>query len=622
MSTPELLWRLGMRTMRCSRPEEMRLVRRRLSASLGVTFSQLAAVLVCVVMTVMIPTQNARATYWEPQLELSFDEGVQTQQNPSIAVNGTDVHVVWQDMKDGDNDIYYRRFDGISWGPEQEISVDVAVNQQYYPAVAADNGKAHVAWTDTVGGDFDIYYRYFDGSTWQPRQEISSDGASEPQRFPSIAAENGKVHIAWEDQGDGDYDIYYRHFDGTSWQSEVEISTDAGIEGQGLVSIASNGSEVHVVWADGGGGDSDIIYRHFDGTIWQAEVEISVDSGNEVQTKPSIAVFGNEVHVVWLDGEGGDYDVLYRHFDGASWQAEVEISTDTTNEAQDEPSISAEGSEVHATWADSRDGDLDIHYRHFDGASWQAEVVISSDSGVELQNCPVIAAEYGSAYVAWHDLVEGDLDIMYRPFNGTGWESEYRVSSDPSNGLQYAASLSAQGNTVHVVWHDNNDGDYDIRYRHFDGSDWQPELELSSDTGGVSQMYPDVVADGTTVHVVWQDGSDGDYDIYYRQFDGTSWLAAMELSTDSGSEGQEAPSIAAEGGRVYVVWQDWGDGDLDIYFRYFDGATWQPEQQISTDSGTEAQVNPSIVAEAGNAFVVWQDMEGGDMTFSTGIMTA
>ncbi|UCD92247.1 MAG: Ig-like domain-containing protein [Methanobacteriota archaeon] len=601
-----------MKRNRFERLEERATGRRRLSAPIGVTFTQIAAVFMCAVLTLIVPTQEVSATYWEPQYELSYDDGTQAPTSPCVAVHGTEVRVVWEDLKDGDYDIYHRYFNGRSWGAEEEISTDIGANMQYEPSIAADDGEAHAVWRSTTGGDFDIYYRHFNGSAWQPRQEISSDIGVEIQSYPSLAAENGKVHVAWQDQGDGDYDIYYRHFDGVGWQPEVEISTDAGIENQNGVSIASNGSDVHVVWTDYGGGDGDIHYRHYDGLSWQPEIELSTDAAAEPQLRPSISAYGNEVYVVWLDAEDGDWDVYYRRFDGVSWQAEQEISSDAATETQDEPSIAAEGGRVHAVWTDYGDGDRDIYYRFNDGSIWQAEQEISSDLGVENQDDPSIAAEDGKAYVAWFDTGNKDADIYYRHFNGTGWETEVRLSYDPSTGFQYEPSLSVQGNTVHAVWHDNNDGDYDIKHRYFDGTDWQPEFEISSDFAGEAQFDPAVATDGTRVHVVWQDALDGDYDIFYRQFDGFSWLPEMELSGDSAVENQEQPAIAAEGGRIYVAWEDWEGGDTDIHYRYFDGASWQPEEQISTDSGVEPQENPAVFAEAGHAYVVWQDMEGGD----------
>ena len=135
------------------------------------------------------------------------------------------------DTGDGDWDIYYRYYDGMSWQPEMEISTDSGTEWQRQPTVAAYGGKVHVAWVDEGGVDHDIFYRHFDGISWQPEQEISTDVTMEMQEHPDVAVEGDSVQVTWEDRGDGDFDIYHRFFNGTGWQPEEEVSTDAGTEG-------------------------------------------------------------------------------------------------------------------------------------------------------------------------------------------------------------------------------------------------------------------------------------------------------------------------------------------------------------------------------------------------------
>jgi hypothetical protein len=551
-------------------------------------------------------------TSWQPEQNIGMDPGDRLQHYPSIAVNGSEVHVAWEDFVGGDGDIYYRYYDGTSWQPKVEISTDVGSEYQYYPSIAVNGSRVHVAWEDNEGGDVDICYRYFDGTTWQPEQEISSDVMAEDQGFPSIAASGNEVHVVWADQGDGDYDIHYKHFDGMSWQPEQEISSDFAAESQWGPSIAAEAGKVHVVWTDSEDGEPDIYYREFDGTSWQAEQEISVDVGTEDQLTPSIAVSGSEVHVVWPDQEDGDWDIYYKHFDGMSWQLEREISSDAGTENQTGPSIAVDGDKLHVAWADEGDGDPDIYYRHFDGATWQPEQEISSDIGTEDQAGASIAAEGGKVYVVWQDWGGSDIDIYYRHFDGTTWQPELEISTDSGTEWQVNPSIAVDSNKAHVVWGDREGGDWDILYRQFDGTTWQAEQEISTDVGGEDQYLPSIAVNGSKLYVAWSDGEDGDFDIYYRHFDGATWLPELEISSDSGTELQTYPSIATDSDDVHVVWHDLGDGDKDLYYRQFDGATWQPEQEISSDIGMENQTIPKIAADVGKVHVVWQDMGDGD----------
>ncbi len=351
------------------------------------------------------------------------------------------------------------------------------------------------------------------------------------------------------------------------WQPQQEISTDVGAEWQFCPAIAADGDRVHVAWMDGGDGDYDIYYRSSNGTSWELEQEISTDLWGEDQRCPSIAAEGGKVYIVWEDLVDGDQDIYYRYFDGSSWWSEQEISTDVTNENQQVPSIAVDGSEVHVVWQDRGGGDLDIHYRYFNGTSWQPEQEISSDVTSESQEAPSIAAENGKVYVVWHDWGDGDPDIYFRYFNGISWQPEQEISTDVGAEEQKYASIDVEGSKVYVIWEDWKDADGDIYYRHFDGALWQPEQEISTDVGTENQLFPSVVVSASKVHAVWQDRGDGDSDIYHRYFDGTVWRPKQEVSTDSGAEWQDDPSIATNGTTVHIVWVDEGDGDLDIYYR-------------------------------------------------------
>ncbi len=350
---------------------------------------------------------------------------------------------------------------------------------------------------------------------------------------------------------------------------------------------------------------------------WGNELEISVDILSEAQAGPVIVSQGGKAHVVWYaPGQDGDLDVFYRHFDGISWQPEEEVSTDPMSADDLLPSLAVDGSYVHIVWADHRDGDADIYYRRFDGNTWGPEVELSSDSLIETQWYPCIAADSGKVHVVWEDG-DVDTDIYYRRFNGISWEPEMELSNDSVfNEPQHWPKVAAVGDQVHVSWVDDGDGDHDVFYRRFNGTDWEPELEISKDGGIEDQGRISIAAEGDMVHLVWADQGDGDFDIYYRRFNGTDWEPEQPISTDVANEDQLGSSVASEAGRVHVVWENndsMGLGEADIFYRYFNGTEWQPEEMISTDIAGERQQEPSITVDGNNVWAVWTDEEDGDL---------
>ncbi|MCK4960719.1 MAG: hypothetical protein KAT00_15005, partial [Planctomycetes bacterium] len=341
-----------------------------------------------------------------------FDDGPESELYADISVIGDRVHFIWMDWNDVDTDIFYRYLNGTTWEPEQELSTDTLWERQGGPSIAVEDDEVHAVWYGEGPGD-DIYYRRYDGSDWQAQIEISTDSAWERQWSPSIAVQDGKVHVVWADRGDGDWDIYYRLFNGTSWQPEQQVSIDTGNENQSNPSIAVEGDRIHVVWQDTGDGDRDIRYRLHNGTGWEAIQEISTDVGTENQYSPAMATGNGKVHVVWHDNGDGDFDIIYRCLDG-SWMPEIEITTDRGTEDQFNPDIAAEGDRVYVTWTDEGDGDRDIYYGYFDGTVWRPEEEVSSDEGAENQRSPAIAVSGGVVHFAWSDIVDGDNDIYYR----------------------------------------------------------------------------------------------------------------------------------------------------------------------------------------------------------------
>ena len=105
-----------------------------------------------------------------------------------------------------------------------------------------------------------------------------------------------------------------------------------------------------------------------------------------------------------------------------------------------------------------------------------------------------------------------------------------------------------------------------------------------------SQEFPDVDGD----MVVWEDGRNGNKEIYFSNSPGTS---GTRITNDPAS--QERPSISGN----YIVWQDYRNGNWDIYLykRSTDETT-----QLTNDTGK--QWLPIV---RGN-YVAWYDSSSGD----------
>ena len=94
-------------------------------------------------------------------------------------------------------------------------------------------------------------------------------------------------------------------------------------------------------------------------------------------------------------------------------------------------------------------------------------------------------------------------------------------------------------------------------------------------------------------HVMWYDnttvGSESDYEVDYRRWDGSSWAATVNFSQNQ--YGSKNPQVAASGSKVYLAWSDVQNGNYEIFFERStdNGVTWTNPGATPTPTNTPTQ---------------------------------
>lgn len=129
-------------------------------------------------------------------------------------------------------------------------------------------------------------------------------------------------------------------------------------------------------------------------------------------------------------------------------------------------------------------------------------------------------------------------------------------------------------------------------------------------TGGYSQWFPPAVAVDTSGDFVicWQDGRNGNSDIYAQRYSGTGDTlgANFRVNDDDGSSGQWSPSIAMDGDGDFVIcWSDGRSGWGDIYAQRYSssGDALSINFQVS-HMIPPAQLGPSVAMSLDGSFVI------------------
>jgi len=203
------------------------------------------------------------------------------------------------------------------------------------------------------------------------------------------------------------------------------------------------------------------------------------------------------------------------------------------------------------------------------GNTWGAETRLTNDGGSSTR--PSVTAYGSNVHVVWEDTRNGGSEIYYKRSSDAGltWSSDIRLTNDPGGSYtnyNYAWCIGANGNQVHVVWRDSRTNGTQVYYkRSTDGGlNWGADMQLSN---GSPAWGPSVFVSGLNVHVVWPDYRDGNEKDYYKRSTdgGLTWGIDTRLTNNSASS--EHSSVSVSGTTVHVVWEDTRDGNWEIYYK-------------------------------------------------------
>ncbi len=220
---------------------------------------------------------------------------------------------------------------------------------------------------------------------------------------------------------------------------------------------ADEAGRVHVVWYDKRDGNSQVYYKRSadGGETWGPDVRLSEDAA--WREHPAIAASGNHVYVVWHDARNEGLDIYFKSSadGGLTWSGETQLTSDGSSA---HASIAAQGENVQVIWGSHQDGpQAEIYTSHSTdaGLNWAVATRLSDlpyDSWV-----PTIAVSGQQVYAAWVDTGDGNEEEYFRRSTdgGVTWGPIVRLTNNRAN--SWAPSIVASGDTVHLVWFDQQD---------------------------------------------------------------------------------------------------------------------------------------------------------------------
>jgi hypothetical protein len=432
--------------------------------------------------------QKPKASTWDINgTRICNESGNQGFFKTHLDVDGNYI-IVWQDIRNGNNDIYAQKFDNngnILW---QQGGVPVCTNSeiQNIPQITSDKvGGAYIAWKDERGANDDLYIARLDSNgnnCWDNNGTVLCGESGNQFDVELQPSENGVI-ATWIDTRPGaNYAIYTQKISqsgNASWTPAGGIRVSGlGYTHNNLISCTDNSNGMIFAWEDERMGISNTsIYAQrlkSDGTILWAENGTLIcnagDNGN-------IDLVSDETGGAFLSfsskRNGIDFDIYTQHVNSegeTQWDYNgLEICVQPADQKQ--PSIGYDSDKnLYLAWQDGRNlVDSDIYAQKINSMGkivWAKNGNLVCNYNSFQSDAKLVISSTDKCIISWQDSRDSsDYDIYAQILDNSGnflWQTNGTAIMNTNIATHSHISLSDGKNGLISIWYENRYGDNDI----------------------------------------------------------------------------------------------------------------------------------------------------------------
>lgn len=341
-----------------------------------------------------------------------------------------------------------------------------------------------------------------------------------------------------------------------------------------------------------------------------SEIEICTDGHD--QGSPIIAFDGTDYLVVWHDNRNGNYDIYAQFVSSDGSKVGVSFPPCLDSKSQNTPAIAFDGTNYLVVWEDERNPSLDIYGQFVGPGSGLGNFRISSDNN--NQGNPAIAFAETNYLVVWKDgrnpATEPDVYAQLVGKNGNLIGAEFAICDEAK--VQWHQAIAPDGSNYLVVWEDYRNGSYDIYGQFIDKNGNLIGGNFAICNEGSHQTEPAITYGGDRYLVVWEDYRHGHYAIYGQFVSVEGELIGENIPISTQGSGQDYPAVSFDGTHYLVVWRDYRNGNYDIYGQFLVASGNLIGGNFPICDQTHNQEYPNITFDGTNYLVVWEDYRNGN----------
>lgn len=357
------------------------------------------------------------------------------------------------------------------WSFPQNISQTESLSTE--PSIAVDSANhLHIVWTElNSSGISDIYYKYQDeAGAWSSGVNVSKSNAFNSNNAQIITDSNGNAHIVWAEQDNdfsGDNEIYYSRCTGITCTIPTNLSGPTNWDcGRFLPNLQDWSSGDPIIGIDENE-NLMVLWRAYE----PAEITMAYSTWSSTDSPPTIrtgclpyneGIPNHFVGAARIVGRGtNDFRLVYENLPSSS-PARIYYNTYNSNSFPlwvsnqigegGWPDIFLKGfNQVHATWC-GHDGIA----RYWNNDISAVEAITDAFCGLRVS----VAVDANDVPHAFSNSTSQIYENIRYP---EGWSEKINVSQSPNGAARQDVVADSNGN-LHVVWFDGRDGNFEIYY--------------------------------------------------------------------------------------------------------------------------------------------------------------
>jgi hypothetical protein len=578
------------------------------------------------------------------------------QRKPRVVFDSkTGFYILWEDGRNGEeqSDIFgqYINLSGHTNWMMDGLPIVTAKGLQKNIVLASDEDQhLYILWEDFRNGRYwNLFAQKVDRKGdyfWSPggldifagREENQESADMVPDGYGGLLF----VYQRFSDESRG-YDIYRGRIN-SAGELNYNFATCYSAENQINPKIAKKGSYSVVTWEDERNGNWDVYAHMFtisNGLLtWQVNgAPVAATSHDERRPSLIASTQYNHQIITWEEREGENtriYAQILDNYGGPVWEAAEPVTVQSQGNQGENSIVEGEESGFWAVWSDDSKSEerpvlaqrLTVQRKRFKNPEG-VRLTGNHVAPAKIANPQLLAARTGDFFLVWEDYRNGtgNSDIYLQKLNAKG-EELWRHGGIPVcafSGEQSRPVMVEDGvGGVIVAWVDARKGEDDIyaqRISETGKSKWVLNGTVVCQAPR-SQSGLRAVTDGREgVVLLWVDARNiltTGFDLYIQRMNEVGEpLWGVNGKTFTPLEGmQTSPSLAPDGeGGAFVTWMDNRSGVSNISAQHLNSygiAEWEEEGRALA-AKDQPQRSPEILLNfMKDLYVAWEDARFGE----------